>query len=69
LANELPVVIGIATVVQNITVAITNIATNNAPIYIAVTKAKKRDKNPPATAKEIKRETMKALIVATRRAN
>jgi len=41
--------------------------TDNAPIYIAVTKAKKRAKNPPATTKEMKRETMMALIVATRR--
>jgi len=41
-------------------VVITNIATKNVPIYIAVPKAEKRAKNPPATAKEIKRETMMA---------
>lgn len=65
--SQLPAVIRIATVVQNTTVEIANMATDNAPIYIAVTKAKKRAKNPPATAKEMKRETMMALIVATRR--
>jgi hypothetical protein len=48
-------------------VEIANMATDNAPIYIAVAKAKKRAKNPPATAKEMRRETMTALIVATRR--
>lgn len=64
--NQLPVVITIATVAQNVTVEIANMATDNAPIYIAVTKAKKRAKNPPATAKEMRRETIMALIVATR---
>lgn len=64
---QLPVVITIATVVQNVTVEIANMATDSAPIYVAVTNAKKRAKNPPATAKEMRRETMMALIVATRR--
>lgn len=38
----------------------------SAPIYIVVKKAKKRAKNPPATAKEMRSETTMAFIVATR---
>lgn len=42
----------------------TKTATDNAPIYIAVTQAKKRAKNPPAAAKDNRREMIIALIVA-----
>lgn len=43
----------------------TNAAMDNAPMYIAVTQAKKRAKNPPAAAKDMRRETTMALKVAT----
>ncbi|RDX76884.1 hypothetical protein CR513_43078, partial [Mucuna pruriens] len=42
-------------------------ATDSAPIYIAVTKAKNRAKNPPATAKEMRKETKTAFMVAARK--
>lgn len=63
----LPAVITIATTAQKTTVEIAKMVTDSAPIYIAVTKAKDRAKNPPATAKEIRRETKMAFIVAARK--
>lgn len=65
--RTLPAVITIATTAQKTTVEIAKMATDSAPIYIAVTKAKNRAKNPPATAKEIRRETKMAFIVAARK--
>lgn len=42
-------------------------ATDNAPIYIAVTQAKKRAVKPPIAAKKMRRETIMALTVAARK--
>lgn len=63
----LPVVIRIATIVQNVTVEIVNMAIDNAPMYIAVTKAKKSAKKPPAAAKDMRSEMRTAFIVAARK--
>lgn len=60
----LPVAIRTATIVEIVVAEITKTATDNAPIYIAVTHAKKRAKNPPAAAKDMRREIIMALKVA-----
>ena len=39
----------------------------NAPMYIAVTKAKKRARNPPAAAKDISSDMTMAFMVAARK--
>lgn len=54
-------------IVEIAVVEMTSAAMANAPMYIAVTKAKKRAKNPPAAAKDIRRETTTALKVATKK--
>lgn len=66
LDNLLPVVIRIATIAQNVAVQIANMAIDNAPIYTAVTEAKKSAKNPPATAKDTRNDITMALKVAAR---
>lgn len=63
----LPEVIRIATIVQNVVTEITNMATDSAPMYIAVAKAKKRAKNPPAAAKDISSDMTMAFMVAARK--
>jgi len=63
----LPVIIRIATNAQNMVTEIANMAIDNAPMYIAVTKAKKRAKNPPAAAKDISSDMTMAFMVAARR--
>lgn len=63
----LPAVMIIATTAQKVTVEIAKMASDSAPIYIAVTKAKNRTKKPPATAKEMRRETKMAFTVAARK--
>lgn len=52
---------------KNVAVDMKNMATPRAPIYIAVTQAKKRAKKPPAAANDIKREMTMALTVAARK--
>ena len=42
-------------------------AIDNAPIYIAVAKAKKSAKNPPAAAKDTRSEITMAFTVAARK--
>ena len=69
LNNFLPAVVSIATIVQNEAMQIANMATDNAPMYIAITEAKKTAKNPSATAKDTKSEITMALKVAARTNN
>ena len=54
-------------VVEITVVEMTKAATDKAPMYIAVTQAKKRAKNPPAAAKDMRKEITMALKVATRK--
>lgn len=65
--NLLPVVIRIATIAQNAVTEMANMATDNAPTYIAVTKTKNRAKNPPAAAKDISNDMTMAFMVAARK--
>lgn len=60
-------VITIATIVQNVTVEMVNMAIDNAPMYMAVTKAKNSAKNPPAAAKDMRSEMTIAFMVAARK--
>lgn len=62
-----PVTIRTATVAEIVAVEMTNTATDNAPMYIAVRKAKNRAKKPPAAAKDMRREMTIALKVAARK--
>lgn len=54
---------------ETVAVEITKAATDNAPIYIAVTQVKKIAKKPPAAAKDMIRDMMMALAVAIRKNN
>lgn len=65
--NLLPEVIKTATIVQNVVTEITNTATESAPMYIAVAKAKKSAKNPPAAAKDTSSDMTTAFTVAARK--
>lgn len=56
-----------ATIAENVAVDITNTATVKAPMYTAVTQAKKRAKKPPTAAKETRREMIMAFRVAARK--
>lgn len=60
-------IIRIATIAQNVVTEIANMAIDNAPMYIAVTKAKKRARNPPAAAKDISNDMTMAFTVAARK--
>lgn len=51
-------------IVKNVAVDMKNMETAKAPIYTAVTQAKKRAKKPPAAANDIRREMTIALTVA-----
>ena len=48
-------------------VEMTTIATDSAPMYIAVRNAKNRAKKPPTAAKDMRREITIALKVAARK--
>ena len=61
---SIPVATIAAKIAETVTVEITKAATDNAPIYIAVTQAKKRAKKPPAAAKDTRRDMTMALTVA-----
>lgn len=63
----IPVVIRTATIAEIVVVETTKTATDNAPMYIAATQAKKRAKNPPTAAKDNKKEITMALKVAARK--
>lgn len=63
----LPVAIVTATIAEIVAVDIANKATVKAPMYTAVTQAKKRAKKPPTAAKETRREIMMALRVAAKK--
>lgn len=52
---------------KNVAVDIKNTAATKAPIYIAVTQAKKKAKRPPAAASDIRKETTIAFTVAARK--
>lgn len=53
-----------ATIAKIVAVEMTNTATDNAPMYTAVKQAKNIAKNPPAAAKDMRREMTTALTVA-----
>lgn len=58
-----------AMMVEMVVVEITKTATDNAPMYIAVEKAKKRAKHPPAAAKDTRSEMIIAFTVAATKNN
>lgn len=54
-------------IAEIVALAITNAATDNAPMYMNVTQVKKRAKKPPAAAKDTSRDITTALVVAARK--
>ena len=64
---DVPVTNRTATIVDIVAVDITKAAINNAPTYIVVTQAKKKAKNRPTAAKDMKKEIIMAFTVATKK--
>jgi hypothetical protein len=65
--RDLPVTISTPTIDAMAVVEMVKVAIDTAPTYTATKQAKKRAKNPPAAARDIRTETMMALAVATSR--